>query len=303
MLDLRQLQAFVAVVEHGSFTRAAERLHIGQSGLSAQVKKLERRLGYELFDRSGRQVETTGAGRKLYGAAQQVLAAAERFDRLAGTATTSPVLRLAIAENGVNALAVDLLSRLRGSLVETDLELQRVSLLEQHDAAMGDFDGVIARPPYAAEPHAATSEILLAHDPLMAVVHEESPFVDASSISVDEVGQLDLIALPWIPRSWSERYPVFRRAEGADGDHAGTVGSFREAIASVSINRTSCVMPASFASTYNLADVAAVPIDGIEPMRVVLLTGPATGDSMTAKLTETLGETSPVTLPLAPVSS
>ncbi len=61
-MDLRQLEYFVAVAETGSFTRAAERVHITQSGVSAQVKALEHELGAELFVRSGRTARLTEAG-------------------------------------------------------------------------------------------------------------------------------------------------------------------------------------------------------------------------------------------------
>ncbi|WP_436524207.1 LysR family transcriptional regulator [Actinoplanes sp. HUAS TT8] len=61
-MDLRQLEYFVAVAETGSFTRAAERVHITQSGVSAQVKALEHELGAELFVRSGRTARLTDAG-------------------------------------------------------------------------------------------------------------------------------------------------------------------------------------------------------------------------------------------------
>ncbi|GIF09391.1 LysR family transcriptional regulator [Actinoplanes siamensis] len=61
-MDLRQLEYFVAVAETGSFTRAAERVHITQSGVSAQIKALEHELGAELFVRSGRTARLTEAG-------------------------------------------------------------------------------------------------------------------------------------------------------------------------------------------------------------------------------------------------
>ncbi|AEV81578.1 LysR family transcriptional regulator [Actinoplanes sp. SE50] len=61
-MDLRQLEYFVAVAETGSFTRAAQRVHITQSGVSAQIKALEHELGAELFIRSGRTARLTDAG-------------------------------------------------------------------------------------------------------------------------------------------------------------------------------------------------------------------------------------------------
>jgi len=61
-MELRQLEYFLAVAEEANFTRAAERVHISQSGVSAQVRTLENELGAALFDRSGRVAKLTDAG-------------------------------------------------------------------------------------------------------------------------------------------------------------------------------------------------------------------------------------------------
>jgi DNA-binding transcriptional LysR family regulator len=73
-MDTRQLQAFCAVVEKKSFSHAAEKLGVTQPAVSLQVRALEQRLGQTLFDRSGRRVEPTEAGRRLYRSAQRMLA-------------------------------------------------------------------------------------------------------------------------------------------------------------------------------------------------------------------------------------
>ena len=101
-MDTRQLQAFCAVVERKSFSRAAEQLGVTQPAVSLQVRSLEQRLGQTLLDRSGRRVEPTEAGRRLYRSAQRMLALEEQLyeevaadaGRLAGTlaigASTGP---------------------------------------------------------------------------------------------------------------------------------------------------------------------------------------------------------------------
>ena len=61
-MELRQLEYFVAVAEEANFTRAAQRVHVSQSGVSAQIRQLERDLGAALIDRSGRVASLTGAG-------------------------------------------------------------------------------------------------------------------------------------------------------------------------------------------------------------------------------------------------
>jgi DNA-binding transcriptional LysR family regulator len=75
-MELRQLEYFVAVAEERNFTRAAERVHISQSGVSAQIRRLERELGAELFDRSARTATLTVAGKAALEHARAALAAA-----------------------------------------------------------------------------------------------------------------------------------------------------------------------------------------------------------------------------------
>jgi DNA-binding transcriptional LysR family regulator len=78
-MDTRQLRAFCEVVEHKSFSHAAERLGVTQPAVSLQVRALEKRLGSQLLDRSGRRVEPTEAGLRLYRGAQRLLALEEEI--------------------------------------------------------------------------------------------------------------------------------------------------------------------------------------------------------------------------------
>jgi DNA-binding transcriptional LysR family regulator len=84
LMDTRQLAAFCAVVEKSSFSQAAERLGVTQPAVSLQVRALEERLGQTLLDRSGRRVEPTEAGLRLYRRAQRMLALEEQlYDEVA----------------------------------------------------------------------------------------------------------------------------------------------------------------------------------------------------------------------------
>src|SRR6266699_1284318 len=78
-MDTRQLAAFCAVVERRSFSQAAEQLGVTQPAVSLQIRSLEKRLGLQLVDRSGRRVEPTEAGRRLYRSAQRLLALEEQL--------------------------------------------------------------------------------------------------------------------------------------------------------------------------------------------------------------------------------
>src|SRR3954447_3290872 len=78
-MDTRQLQAFCEVVERKSFSLAAERLGVTQPAVSLQVRSLEKRLGTQLLDRSGRRGAATESGLKLYRSAQRLLALEEEI--------------------------------------------------------------------------------------------------------------------------------------------------------------------------------------------------------------------------------
>lgn len=86
-MDTRQLAAFCAVVERRSFSQAAERLGVTQPAVSLQVRALEKRLGTQLLDRSGRRVEPTEAGWHLYRGAQRMLALEDQI--VAGVAAST----------------------------------------------------------------------------------------------------------------------------------------------------------------------------------------------------------------------
>jgi len=94
-MDTRQLAAFCAVVERRSFSQAADRLGVTQPAVSLQVRALEKRLGTQLLDRSGRRVEPTEAGWRLYRGAQRMLALEDQ-------------LVADVAASGQGALAGDL---------------------------------------------------------------------------------------------------------------------------------------------------------------------------------------------------
>jgi len=72
-MDLATLNAFIAIAELGSFSEAAERLHLTQPAVSKRIASLEQQLNVRLFDRLGREVSLTEAGRALLPRAYQIL--------------------------------------------------------------------------------------------------------------------------------------------------------------------------------------------------------------------------------------
>jgi DNA-binding transcriptional LysR family regulator len=84
-MELYQLRSFVEVAELGHLTRAADRLHVSQPALSAQIKALEEELELELFERTSSGMTLTAAGKRLVGEAQKLLLAAQSLRNEART--------------------------------------------------------------------------------------------------------------------------------------------------------------------------------------------------------------------------
>lgn len=142
-MELRHLEHFVAVARDQHFTRAAERLMVSQSGLSASVRSLERELQAPLFVRTTRRVTLTEAGRALLGEAERVLAQVRAAQE--AVAAVQGVLRGTLALGTEQCIAgVDvarLLARFRRSHPEVEIRLRQAgsaSLAE--DVAAGRLD-------------------------------------------------------------------------------------------------------------------------------------------------------------------
>ena len=155
-MDTRQLAAFCAVVERKSFSQAAERLGVTQPAVSLQVRALEKRLGTQLLDRSGRRVEPTEAGLRLYRGAQRMLALEDRIarrspppararsratwrrrvDRAGGDRRPDPALRVPAREPGVSVfLAVSDTHAIVERVAARDLELGIVGAARRRTVA------------------------------------------------------------------------------------------------------------------------------------------------------------------------
>jgi DNA-binding transcriptional LysR family regulator len=99
-MEVRQLQIFRALAEELNFTRTAEKVHTVQSNVTAQIKALEDELGTPLFDRLGRRVTLTDAGRNFLPFASQALAAMDQGHRAIQTgAEPSGPLRIGAPES------------------------------------------------------------------------------------------------------------------------------------------------------------------------------------------------------------
>ncbi|WP_329570589.1 transcriptional regulator CynR [Kitasatospora sp. NBC_01266] len=139
-MELRHLRYLLAVAEHASFTRAAEALRVSQPTLSQQIKQLERQLGVQLLDRTGRTVRLTDAGQSYAHYARlalQDLAAAER-SVLDVQDLTRGTLRLAATPTPTAYLIGPLTAEFHLRYPEITLEIQELTQDQLESALLDD---------------------------------------------------------------------------------------------------------------------------------------------------------------------
>lgn len=149
-MELRHLRYFVAVAETLNFHRAAERLHLAQPALSAQVKSLEEELGVTLLERTTRSVNLTHAGRVFLDEARAVLASAEKAELWAKRAQQGVVgtLRLGMISPAANAWLASILRTFRAQFPGVQLSLFDLTSTEQlRRLRNGELDAGLLRPP------------------------------------------------------------------------------------------------------------------------------------------------------------
>ena len=123
MMDLYLIRYFLAVVETGSFTRAADRVFVTQPTLSAGIKKLEAQVGQQLFERTNRRVFLTDAGTRFLPRAKAILHECNLAMQSFEEAESAPVLRIGVLTTLSNRAVGELLQGFRNECPHATIEI------------------------------------------------------------------------------------------------------------------------------------------------------------------------------------
>ena len=218
-MELRELSAFVAVVEEGGMSAASRRLHVSQSALSQTVGALERELGVTLLERTRTGVRPTEAGATLLVEARAVLARYHQALRAMSTYTTetSGVIRLGIPLE----LAPDVLP---ATLAKFAAESPRTRIVPQHLSTAAQFMalrsdqldvGLVRERPSGSEFDA----MLVAQEPLGVLVSSAlaARLADSDGIQLDQLGKLNWVGFPRSSSpAWFDELTGILRSHGVD---------------------------------------------------------------------------------------
>ncbi|MFE2545173.1 LysR family transcriptional regulator [Actinacidiphila glaucinigra] len=206
-MEFRRLQAFIAVAEERSFTRAAERLNLVQSGVSASIRALEKDLGTPLFARTTQRVELTAAGAALVPQARRVLGALRTARQAVDEARAglSGTLELGILYGLTPGDILRTLATFRRAHPGVELRLRgpgsRGSSSHVEDLRKGDLDLAVlmtaGRPLDGLRLHSLVTESVV------LACASDHPLADRSSVELADVMGYDVIDFPvgWGMRS------------------------------------------------------------------------------------------------------
>ena len=196
-MELRQLEYFVAVAEEANFTRAAERVRISQSGVSAQIRQLERELGTTLIDRSTRSATLTVAGEAALVHARAALAATDAVTQAVGEVTGLIRGRLVVGmvvgctvQPLFDALAA--FHRRHPGIAIALLEANSGSLIDDVRSGAVDVALVGTAPPTPTGLHALT----IISEPLVALVPAGHPLATRRAVRLADIEDHPIVCMP-----------------------------------------------------------------------------------------------------------
>ncbi|MFJ8142829.1 LysR family transcriptional regulator [Streptomyces sp. NPDC096013] len=264
-LDLRLVRYFTVVAEHLNFHRAADALHLAQPSLSRQIQRLEERMGVRLLDRTKQGSHLTEAGRIFLPQAHALLHSARQ-----AVATTRAAVgpdEFTIGYTGgliVTTAARELRNRCPDAEVRT-LHLD----VSQVEAALLDYrvDTVLAREPFPTDQLRVTA---LYEEPRVLVVPTFHRLAGRTSVTIDDFADEALVR--YADAAYDAFWRLDPRPNGRPTPEGPLAASAADKLELIASGQALALAPASGEHTSLRHDLTTIPVEGIEPCRVVLAT-------------------------------
>ncbi|GEM16812.1 LysR family transcriptional regulator [Gluconobacter oxydans] len=173
---ISELRTFVIAAQMESFAAAAKTIGLTQSAISAQIRRLEEELGYDLFERTGRSVRLTEAGSGILCQVEDILSSFEALRGVARIRSDSSLLRIGAISTVQTSLLAPAIARLHLELPDQKVRIVpglSMGLLDRLDA--GELDAaLIVRPPFGLMPYMQWHPIVRQDYVMVAPAHTEN---------------------------------------------------------------------------------------------------------------------------------
>ncbi|MFZ6769417.1 LysR family transcriptional regulator [Undibacterium sp. Di26W] len=272
-MNLRQIRYFCEIVEAGSATHAAERLHVAPTAISMQLAQLESQLGGELFDRSRRPMEPTALGKFFYPRAKELLAQTARLeDEAQGIATGSHGwLGIGFTRSSTFSILPRTIRKFRESFPHVQLDL--VEALSEYQPAQlrqGRIDIGISRFIGDFETPADLTHAVKIDDPLVAALPISHVLARRKSLSAADLATIPFILYPKDPISpFGQQIVALLKTAGPEPVVAYRAVEIYTALSLVGAGLGGTLVGRSI-SENNRSDVAFVPVRNIQTSTTVV---------------------------------
>lgn len=269
-MEQRDIEIFLMLADELHFGRAAERLHVSTARVSQTIKKLERRIGAPLFERTSRRVELTPIGRRLGDelrpAYQQIQDAIDRAMAAAGGVRGT--LRVGFVGAGTGRFVLEVAEAFRAQHPDCEVQFHE----KQFGAGLGplrggEFDMVLATVPVfgAREADLTGGSVLFEEDRVLAV-SARHPFARRPSVSFADLARTKVLRTPpTVPDYWDQALVPQHTPDGRPVERGPSFGTVQEMLALVGAGMGTYPVPAQATSYYARPDVAYVPIHDAPP--------------------------------------
>ncbi|HEV7974919.1 LysR family transcriptional regulator [Amycolatopsis sp.] len=263
--DLRLVRYFTVVAEYGNFHRAAAALHIAQPSLSRQIQRLEERLGVRLLDRTPQGSCLTEAGQVFLPQAEALLRSAE----LAATQARAAAIPTAITIGYAGGLIVTSAVReLRGHFPDAEVRTLHLHWSEVHPALLDHrVDAVIAREPF---PSGQLRVTVLYEEPRVLLVSKAHRFAGKESVTLDDFADESLVR--YADPAYDAFWRIDPRPDGRPAPDGPLAEVAQDKLESVAGGLAVALAPAAGGNSTLRRDLTAIPVEGIEPCKVVFVT-------------------------------
>lgn len=263
--DLRLVRYFTVVAEHGNFHRAAAALHLAQPSLSRQIQRLEERLGVRLLDRTTQGSHLTEAGQAFLPQAEALLRSAE----LAATTTRAAAAPGAVTIGYAGGLIITTaVAELRTRRPHAEVTTLHLDWSDVHAALLDHrVDAVIAREPFPTDRLRVTR---LYREPRVLLVPTTHRLAGKESVTLDDFADEPLIRYP--EAAYDAFWRIDPRPDGSPAPDGPLVEAHADKLESVAGGQALALAPAAGGNSTLRHDLTAVPVKGIEPCNVVIVT-------------------------------
>lgn len=265
VVERRDIEIFLALADELHFGRTAERLHVSTARVSQTIKKLERRIGAPLFERTSRRVALTPIGRRLdedlRPAYQRIL---EGIDRaIAAGRGIEGVLRVGFIGTAVGQFLHQVAATFHAAHAGCQVQIMEARYSDFLALLRADEVDLVLVPVMVAEPDITASQVLF-REPSVLAVSARHPFAGRASVSLEDLAR-DKVLRPRAMPDYMDESLVPRRTPGGRPIERGPeFGTVQEMLSLIGAGLGMFPVPAHASRYDTRPDVAYVPIrDGL----------------------------------------